>query len=312
MNEYDEDLLFLGETADTEDFSPEEAKFLISMMTWSFSRLNSYYHCPYEWKTKYLLGKRGVASAFAQYGKFMHKIHEEYLKGELGFFDLSMYFTDHYSENVTLPFPPNKYTDLAQKYYDQGIEYLNNFDWDLDGYELLGVEKEVRFNYEGYDFIGFIDYLLRDKSDGKIIIGDHKSTILKRLKSGGVSKSDRPHFEEFKKQLYMYSHQVMNEYGNGSIKELQWNMFRDGTKLTIPWKLDEYKQAMDWAVNTIRLIENDTDWMPSGEFQSAQEERKYPPFYCMNLCSHRNKCQYKNQLMDALKMDERMEYEFGG
>lgn len=310
MNEYDEDLLFPVQAADHEDFSPEEARFLISLMIWSFSRLNSYYLCPYEWKQKYLLGKHGLSSAMAQYGGYVHRIFEAYLKGELGLFELPLYYEEHYAENVTLPFPPNKFTDLSQKYYDQGLNYFTNFDWDLDDYEILGVEKKIEFEYQGYDFVGFIDLLLRDKSDGKIIILDHKSTILKRLKSGGVSKTDRPHFEEFCKQLLIYSHQVMAEYGEDSVKSLQWNMFRDRSFIAVPWNREAYEEAMQWAVDTIHLIEKDTEWRPSEEFLKAQKEGKWPSFYCMRLCSHRNECQYKNQLIDALKTDERIEYEF--
>ena len=284
MNEFDEDILFPVQPASSDDLSPEEAKFLISMMTWSFSRLNSYYHCPYEWKQKYLMGQYGVGSAMAEFGSFCHVIHEKFLKGELGIFDLAMYYEDNYNENVKLPFPPNKYTDLAEKYYNQGLEYFENFSWDTESYELLGVEKEIKYQYQGYNFIGFIDYLIRDKADGKIIIGDHKSTILKTLKNGDISKTDRPHFEEFKKQLLLYSHQIITEYGDGAIKELQWNMFRGGTKLTIPWKREEYEEAMKWAIDTIHLIEQDTLFLPdSSNF-----------FWCHQLCSQRNNaCPYK-------------------
>lgn len=284
MNEFDEDALFPVQSASTEDFTPEEAKFLISMMVWSFSRLSSYYHCPFEWKQKYLLGQNGISSAQAQYGGYIHRILEKYLKGELGIFDLAIYYEENYIDNVNMDFPPNKYVDLAQKYYDQGLVYFSEFNDDLDEYELLGVEKKIEFEYQGYRFIGFIDYLLRDKKDGKLIIGDHKSAALKILKNGNISKTDQAHFEDFKRQMYIYSHQIMNEYGDDSIKELQWNLFRLQTKLTIPWKRDEYEASMKWAIDTIHLIENDTQWLPNNS--------NY--FWCNNLCSQRqNCCPYK-------------------
>lgn len=280
MNEFDEDLLFPVQAASDENFTLEEQRFLLSMMTWSFSRLNSYYHCPFEWKRKYLLGQNGETSSFAQYGKYIHEILEKYLKGEINFFELPMYYEEHYWENVTMDFPPNRYANLSDKYYQQGLDYFNNFNWDLDGFEILGVEKEVKFEYQGYDFVGFIDLLLRDKSDGKIVIVDHKSTILKKLKNGQISKTDKPHFEEFCKQLLIYSHQVMAEYGEDSIKSLQWNMFRDQTFIAVPWTRAAYEEAMKWAIDTIHLIENDTMWLP--------DNTNY--FWCNNLCSQRDNC----------------------
>lgn len=287
MTEYDEDLLYPTQTASCEDFTQEEQRFLVSLMVWSFSRLNSYYHCPHEWKMHYLLGVTGISSAMAQFGSFIHKILEKYFREELSFFDLPYYYEEHYAESVTLGFPYNKYADLAQKYYDQGLEYLMNFSWDLTGYDILGIEKELKFEYQGYQFIGYIDLLLRDKTDGKLIICDHKSAILKRLKNGGISKTDLPHFEEFKRQLYIYSHAVTEEYATAEnpqpVKSLMWNMFRDGSFLEVPWKPDEYQEAMNWAVDTIHLIENETAWLPNPS-----------QFYCRELCSQRQAaCPYK-------------------
>ena len=287
MNEYTEDILYPTQRASREDFTLDEQKFLVSLMVWSFSRLNSYYHCPYEWKMKYLLGEYGVSSAMAQFGGYIHKILEMYFREVLSLFDLPYYYEEHYAENVTLDYPYNRYTDLAQKYYDQGLEYFMNFDWDLSNFNILGIEKEVKFEYQGYNFIGYIDLLLQDKTDGKLIICDHKSAILKRLKNGGISKTDLPHFEEFKRQLYIYSHAVIQEYATAEnpqpVKSLMWNMFRDGSFLEIPWKSDEYQEAMDWAVSTIHLIENETEWRPDPQ-----------NFYCAELCSNRRSaCSFK-------------------
>ena len=293
MNEYDEDLLFPVQAADSEDFSPEEARFLISMMTWSFSRLNSYYHCPYEWKQKYLLGKSGLSSAMAQYGGFMHKIHEMYFNGELGLFDLAGYYEDNYKDAVTERFPNNQYVDLAYSYYQAGLEYWENFDWDLSDYEILGVEKELNFEYGGYSFIGYIDLLLQDKADGKLVIVDHKSSKLKFKKNGEISKTDLDHYEQFKKQLYLYSHPLLEEYGGDSVKALEWNLFRCGNHHRIGWERDEYESTMKWVLDTIDHIRNEREWGPNKEFVEAQINHKYLGFFCMNLCSTRNRCPYK-------------------
>lgn len=60
-------------------------------------------------------------------------------------------------DEVIEEFPPNKYVDMQQTYYEKGLDYFNNIDLIFDDYEILGVEKEVRFKIDEYDFIGFID-----------------------------------------------------------------------------------------------------------------------------------------------------------
>lgn len=251
-------------------------EFLTQPMIWSFSRLNSFYHCPYEWSLKYIDGEYGVSSAMAEFGSYVHKILEMYFKGELSIFELPIYYEENYTDNVTLPFPRNNYIDLASKYYQQGLDYFENFSWDLSGYDVLGVEKKVEFEYSGRNFIGFIDLLLRDKSDGKLVIVDHKSSTLKILKSGKIGKGDQEHFKEFCLQLLMYSHPIIQEYGLESVKTLRWNLFRLGTFYEVPWVKEQYEEAMQWALDTISLIEHESAFQP-----------KPSQFYCWNLCSAR-------------------------
>lgn len=218
----------------------------------------------------------------AQFGSLIHKILELYVKGELSLFEISQYYEDHFYEEVTERFPYNKYVDLQQSYYEKGLDYLDNINLILDDYEVLGVEKEVRFKIGKYDFIGFIDLLLRDKNTGNITILDHKSASLKILKNGNVSKTDAEHFKEFKRQLYLYSIPVIEEYGEVSF--LEWNLFKEQKFLKIDWNEDEYKETVAWAEDTLRMIENEKDWAPNAT--------NY--FYCRNLCGQReNACEYK-------------------
>lgn len=258
-----------------------ELQFVIGTMRWSFSRLSAFYNCKKEWYWQYVLANRGAESSFGQFGSFCHEILEKYAKGELDLFSLAPYYEEHYSERITLPFPPNNYVDLAQKYYDMGLEYFSSLALNLDRYEILGVEKEVHFNIGGKEFIGFIDLLLKDKLTGEITILDHKSATLKILKSGKVSKADQAHFEDFKRQLYLYSIPVIKEYGH--VDKLKWNMFKQGTFIEISWDKNEFEDALQWAEDTLKLIENET------EFAAEPDE-----FYCRNLCSMREDyCPYR-------------------
>ena len=250
-------------------------------MLWSFSRLNSFYNCQYEWKKVYLEGDRGENGFFGEFGGFCHKILEKCEKNELSIWDAPDYYCEHFGEEVVHEAPPNKFTDIRQAYYDKGLEYFETFDLELEKYEILGVERQVDFEVKGHPFIGYIDLLLKDKETGAIIILDHKSGTLKLLKNGNVSKSEHEHYMEFKRQLYLYSIPIIQEYGK--VDYLRWNLFKQGDILTIPWKEEEYREAISWATETIKMIEAEKNWYPNPD-----------QFYCNYLCSQRtNSCPYK-------------------
>lgn len=263
----------------------DELDFLLDTMTWSFSRLNSFYNCPYEWKLRYIDCNKSENGFFGEYGSLIHKILEKYEKGELSLFELNDYYEEHFSENVPHDAPPNKYVDIKQSYYEKGLDYFNNIDLDLDKYEVLGVEKEVRFQIAGKDFVGYIDLLLKEKETGKIIILDHKSASIKILKNGKVSKSDQEHVREFIRQLCLYAIPVIEEYGH--VDELWWNLFKDKNWLKMPFNKEDYNEAIQWAEDTLTLIENEKDWLPNNSSS----------YYCNYLCGQRNNaCEYKIKL----------------
>ena len=282
----------IRKTGENLNYEDRVADFIIDSMVWSFSRLSSYYTCPYEWKKIYVDCDDKEENFAAQFGGYIHKIIELYTKGELSIFELSQYYEDHYYEYVTCDPPPNKYVDMGQKYYDAGHDYFDNIDLELDKYQVLGVEKELRFKIGNYDFIGYIDLLLKDKLNGEIIILDHKSANIGVLKSGQIAKKDREHFESFKKQLYLYSKPIIEEYGR--VDKLKWNLFKEQRSIEIPWKKEEYDAAIKWAVNTIEMIKNEEEWEPSKELIKAIDEGKSIPYYCLFLCSQRNRCYWKS------------------
>lgn len=256
----------------------EDYSFIIDGMTWSFSRINSFYNnCKLEWKRHYIDCEPLINSFDGQVGGFAHKCLEKYFKGELSEFELAPYFEEHYKDEVTMYCPyPNGDTK-----YEKILEYFKNFSFDKDKYEILGVEKEVRFKVGDYDCVGYIDLLYKDKTTGEITLMDHKSSTIKVTKKGTVSKSDVEHFEAFKRQQYLYSKVILEEYGR--VDYLRWNMFKDGTTISINWNEEEYKNTFNWAEETIKSIEKENEFPPSPSY-----------FYCNSLCSIRHSgCPYK-------------------
>ena len=254
-----------------------EYGFIIDQMIWSFSRLNAFYGCRQAWKYNYIDMLPKAQAAFSQFGSFCHHILEKFEKGELSVFDVVDYYVDHFDEWVTEDFPPNKYKDLRESYFDAGLNYFETIDLLLDEYEILGIEKKVDFYIDDIHLVGFIDLLLKERNTGKIIILDHKSASIKLLKNGQISKQDREHFEEFKKQLYLYSYPVIQEYGH--VDFLEWNMFRDGRRIKIPWEEAEFNEMIKWVKDTVEAVKAETSWDPNPDY-----------FFCANICDQRHNC----------------------
>lgn len=248
----------------------------------SFSRISSYGNCPYEFKLHYYDDIESEGNFFAEAGSTIHEVLEAYLKQEIDMFDLPDYFESKWCELVVHDAPPNKYTDIKENYYNQCKDYIDNLCFDFNKYKVLGVEKKVEFNIDEYKFQGFIDLLLQD-NEGHIIVSDHKSANIKKLKNGGISKSDREHFDSFKKQLYLYSLGLKDEYPK--IDYLRWNLFRLQDEIVIPYDEEEFNQTIEWARQRIKDISEEELFLPNTDNS----------FYCNFLCGMRNSaCEYKN------------------
>lgn len=262
------------------DLSPEEIKERLDNMTWSFSRVNSS-DCLYAFYLHYVAGYEDEPNAFAQFGSICHVTLEKYLKGELDMFDVSQYYTDHYSDYVTCEFPPNKYVDLGEKAFIQGKEYFDNINFNFDKYEIVGVEQELQFKVGKYPFQGYADAIYKDKETGEIILRDHKTSSFKYLKNGNVSKTNLEHFTAFKRQEYLYCIPLIEKYGK--VDKLSWNMIRDRKVIEIPFNKTEFEEAQRWAIGNIEKLRSELLWLPNTSNS----------YNCNVLCGQRKSCSYR-------------------
>jgi hypothetical protein len=216
---------------------------------------------------------------FAEFGSFGHLLLERFAKGTLGRDKLETAYVKNFDRRVTASAPKSKNSDTRRKYYEEGLEYFRDCDFSVEDYEVLGVEKEVNFDIGGKNMVGYIDLLLKDKT-GALIVVDHKSASYPMRKSGEVKKGSEDKLEGYKRQLYLYSKPVFEEYGEYP-SELRWNFFRANKWYSTPFVSDEYDAALKWAADTMALIENEKKWKPNPEF-----------FWCKNLCSVSAHCKY--------------------
>lgn len=251
---------------------------ILNNMVWSFSSLSMYKcgtsGCPYAFYQKYIEKVRGISNFYAENGTIMHDILERIIKKELDVNDAPREYMDRFYD-ITVE-TKQKIMDST---YDKCIDYLCTLDYDvISGYEILGVEKHIEFKVGDYNFQGYIDLLIRNK-DGEIIVVDHKSGKYPFSKKGDVLASEVDELEKHKKQLYLYSKAIHDEY-NTYPKYLAWNHFKDGGKIAkITFNHKEYENTLKWALDTIDEIKND---------MTFSENKNW--FYCNNLCNYREMC----------------------
>lgn len=256
---------------------------VIDDMIWSFSRINCFGNCPYQWYLKYLCEVPEKKMFFSTYGGFFHSLLDGYYSGRLTAEDAEIRYLTEFSENVS-PGAPN--VSVFRRYFSDGQLYISSPPpLPLTN---LRTEKEVRFTVGGVPFIGVID-VEGECEDGPGIL-DHKSRTL-RPRSGRARPTvyDRE-LDDYLRQLYLYSVPVLNERGEFP-SHLFFNCFRglrtkDGKPskefiIKEPFDKDKFAETKSWALQSIDTIRNTSDFLPSVEY-----------FKCKYLCGVHDHCEY--------------------
>lgn len=172
---------------------------------YSYSKLNTYVNCPFQYFLKYEQ-KHYIytPNLAAELGTLIHKIEERIAIAIIGGFEINYdeLREDFMNYNIPKTSPTdtegdiyginilkvkyknefyktndqgNSYYTKCIDYYNKGIYRLENFMKDHPNLKLVDVEKYFEFNYRGYIMHGFIDRLLQDKETGEYIICDIKT-----------------------------------------------------------------------------------------------------------------------------------------
>ena len=241
-----------------------------SLEKYSFSKLSSFHTCKYGFKLKYIDHLEGEGNCFSSYGLLMHSLLERYAKGEFEIWDLAGIFDWEFDTAIPEEFPPNEFCDLRKTYYEQGLEYLKNFQG-YDKFDVLGVEEEFSIPIDDWLFNGIVDLIYIDE-DGRLVICDHKSKA--KFKS-------REEQKKYTRQLYLYAYFVHQKYGRYP-DILKFNMFRKQNEVVVPFVKAEFDEAIEWARQTVKDIRACFDYKPTCE-----------SFFGNHLCNHREYCEYK-------------------
>ena len=247
---------------------------------WSFSRIKKFNECAYGWYIKYIEDCDTEDLFFSQFGSFVHNIFAAVLLGNLPIQDVLTHYLVNFRTKVNAK-PPSE--SILAAYFQDGLRVAKNIESFIslfDNYEIVGVELPLEFQIKSkYNFVGFIDLLLKDKN-GNYIIVDHKSRKLKPRSKKGNTKSDRE-LDDYFKQLYLYGNAVKEMYGRYPT-ELWLNCFRNKDSL-IKEVFDNARNEMvtDWIVGLIEEIKSNNEWKPNCDW-----------FACTNLCECCHSCEY--------------------
>lgn len=264
--------------------------FILDDFVWSFSRLQTYERCPYAFYLQYIKKVDQSQNAFAEYGTFCHELLEKYFKGELMVFELLSEYEKGYVQNIIHDFPPNQYVDLAERYYLNGYNYFANFDG-LPQYKVLEVEKEVHFTIDKYKFLGYIDLVVQNKND-EIEVIDHKSKDLskpQKSKWNDLTTRRESELYHYLRQLYIYSIPIVEQEGLKP-KYLNFNCFRKGKWIQVPFDERDYEESKQWALNIINQIYADENMIKTYENE----------FFCDFLCSVKEFCPKSNRYLGGI------------
>lgn len=246
---------------------------LIEDMIWSYSRIECFNDCPYRWFLKYIKKYEEMPQFYSSYGSFMHKLIEQFYRGDITKEEMKIKFLFDFSKEVQGVRPQES---VVRKYVEQGLEYLKRFE--PFPYPMLGVEKEVNFEIDGVPFVGFIDYL--GEKDNELYIIDHKSRNLKPRSGKNPPTVKDKELDDMLRQLYIYSAAVKQEYGKFP-KALCFNCFKTGTFIEEPFNEEAYTEAIAWARKNIEAIKDVDDFYPNVEF-----------FGCYYICGVSDECCY--------------------
>ena len=129
--------------------------------------------------------------------------------------------------------------------------------------------------------VGIADLILKRKSDGKIILVDHKSSGHFLKKDGKPLKTMQESFEKYKHQMYMYA-DAMQKLMGITPDYIVWNHFLEGTTTVIKYDQGDQEETLKWAEDIIERIYEDE------EFNAKQSY-----VMCNMLCNYRELCEYK-------------------
>jgi CRISPR/Cas system-associated exonuclease Cas4 (RecB family) len=200
-----------------------------------------------------------------------------YFKDELDIWDLEDYYVAHYLEFIKEPVPRYP-VGMGEMYYQSGLNFFQNFEFDKDKYDVMVIEEKIISLYDSLDLIVKPDLVLQDKKTKEFILYDYKTAKLKK------GKPRDKQLGEYEKQLCLYSYFIWLEKRVEISHIIVW-FIRDREFVEIPINHLRIMDVLEWFKDTIEQAKTEESWIPN-----HSKDNKY---FCDNLCGVRESCKYQ-------------------
>lgn len=257
--------------------------YIIDNTKFSYSSITTYENCPYAWKLAYIDCVDREPNFFSDYGLLIHESFENFFLGKLDYYDLAKFFEDSYDDFVVTS-PPSFSKNMRERYLEDGVKFFSEFEFDINNYEVIDVEGRLDFQLDDdIYFTGRPDLVLRDKTTGKTILFDYKSSsVFKKDYRTGNETVNKERISEYHRQMYLYAKGLREDKGI-QIDEITLWFTRPDRKVTISWDKKEEDRVAKWATKLIKKIKT----AKSFPYNNSNK------FFCTQLCGVRNSCEYK-------------------
>lgn len=252
---------------------------ILDNMCFSYSSVNSFVTCPHMFLLNYLKNEDRVNNFFSDFGLLIHEILEKYFRNELEIFELSQYYENNYASKVISPPPPYP-PNMAESYYKNGLNFLNNFSFDKSEYDVISIENKIKTTYIDSELVIKPDIVLKNKETGIVTLMDYKTSNPMKGK-----KLDEKKIEEYRKQMYLYSY-FINHVTDIKINNIKLWFIRFDKWDEFDYNENDAIKVVNWFYNTINKIKQEENFSPADLIKNK--------YFCDNICSFRNTCKYVN------------------
>jgi len=246
--------------------------FILDTMKYSYSSVNIYETCGKCFYLTYIEIEDRASNFFADFGLLCHQVLQEYFEGKIEISDMPKFYEDNYGKFIVSQCPSYP-AGMEQNYYDSGLGFFQNFQFDKSLYDVIMIEKSIDAEYHGISLSVKPDLILKEKSTGNHILVDYKTSKIKKSK-----KDKQRQLEDYLRQFYLYVQFLWLEK-NIEIKKIIIWYIRDNVQQEIIVDPLCVLNVLEWFENTIEKIKNEEIW-PNNEDPSNR-------YFCDQICSMR-------------------------